>query len=704
MVQVHLSLYWMKIYIDDIELNAPYDSTILECCSVIGIDLPRFCYHQELSVAGNCRMCLVEIEKSPKPIAACAMPISSNMKIFTNTPIVKKAREGILELLLLNHPLDCPICDQGGECDLQEQVMQFGSDKSRFYEKKRTVEDKNFGPLIKTIMTRCIHCTRCVRFVSEVINLDGENLGVVNRGQQTEITTFIEKFISNELSGNLIDLCPVGALTSKPYSFNARPWELKSIESIDTFDSLGISIKIYYKEAKIVRITPQFNQNSINKEWITDKIRFSYDGLYKNRLIQPLKLDIINSNYKPVFWDNIVKELKTEFLTINPKKICFIVGNDIDSESLVSSKLLVDSLGISKIFHDNFLLNNTTFSNDYTFDLDLLNEANCFFFIGTNPRYEINLLNLKIQQNNNKKLLSNISIGSTFNSTYKLNKFISLTLKTFLNVIEGKHIYSKKFKILKNTIIFYGSSILNRIDLKQFFKTICFQNDKLKIFNQNFINLLLTNSNNVGNMNLGISSFSFEIFNKLKLIYLIHPNQNVFNLILNYSNLLLSLKKPLPIIIYQGSHFPLNEIKLKKSFVFFNFINYYLPGKTFIEKEGNFFNIENRCQKTSKIFDNNNIIQSRDDSQILQILAPLFIKNLKKKLLELIPSYNGVQKNNILYDNFNFFQKIKLNKTLLKPIIDDFYLTNIISQNSIIMGKCSNLVKKYSNNFYINKN
>jgi NADH dehydrogenase (ubiquinone) Fe-S protein 1 len=248
------------------------------------MEVPRFCYHERLSIAGNCRMCLVEIEKTPKPVASCAMPLMEGMKIYTDTPLVKKAREAVLEFLLLNHPLDCPICDQGGECDLQDQTLIFGSDRSRFYEAKRTVEDKNYGPLVKTIMTRCIHCTRCVRFATEIAGV--EDLGATGRGNETEIGTYIGNTMKSELSGNVIDLCPVGALTSKPYAFTSRPWEIKSSNSIDVSDGLGSNIRVDFKGTEILRILPRLNEN-INEEWISDKARFSYDGLKENRVHSP---------------------------------------------------------------------------------------------------------------------------------------------------------------------------------------------------------------------------------------------------------------------------------------------------------------------------------------------------------------------------------------------------------------------------------
>jgi len=265
----------LKIYINNTALLVDPNTTVLETCEKIGIEIPRFCFHSRLSIAGNCRMCLVEIEKSPKPVVSCAMPVMEGMKIYTNTPLVKKARENVLEFLLLNHPLDCPVCDQGGECDLQDQALLFGSDRSRFYDFKRSTLDKNIGPLIKTIMTRCIHCTRCVRFAHEIAGVG--DLGTTSRGISTEIGTYIEKVFESELSGNVVDLCPVGALTSQHYAFRYRPWELKIAESIDLSDGIGTNIRIDFNGKEIVRILPRRN-DTINEEWISDKTRFCHSG------------------------------------------------------------------------------------------------------------------------------------------------------------------------------------------------------------------------------------------------------------------------------------------------------------------------------------------------------------------------------------------------------------------------------------------
>jgi len=286
------------VFVDGVETNVPKGVTVLQACEQAGVDVPRFCYHQRLSIAGNCRMCLVEVEKSPKPVASCAMPVMPNMNIKTTTPLVKKAREGVMEFLLINHPLDCPICDQGGECELQDQSLIYGSDRSRYTEYKRAVEDKELGPLVKTVMSRCIHCTRCVRFATEVAGV--QDLGVTGRGGQAEIGTYVSKLLTSELSGNVIDLCPVGALTSKPFAFTARAWELKFAESVDVTDGLGSNIRVDTRGTEVMRIVPRLHEG-VNEEWISDKARFSYDGLKRQRLDTPMVKDA-NGKLKPATW------------------------------------------------------------------------------------------------------------------------------------------------------------------------------------------------------------------------------------------------------------------------------------------------------------------------------------------------------------------------------------------------------------------
>ena len=323
----------LKLKVNDIDVEVEEGLTVLQACEKAGVEIPRFCYHEKLSIAGNCRMCLVEMEKSPKPVASCAMPAAEGMNIKTNTAFVEKARKGVMEFLLANHPLDCPVCDQGGECDLQDQSMFYGVDKSRYKENKRFVPEKYMGPLIKTQMTRCIHCTRCIRFATEIAGVS--ELGAIGRGENMEITTYLEKSMESELSANVVDLCPVGALTSKPYVFEARPWELKKTETVDVMDAVGSNIRVDTYGWEVKRILPRLN-NNINEEWISDKTRYACDGLSKQRLDRPYKRE--NGKLRKASWDEAFKILIKKLNSFNKNEIAGIVGDLADMEMIYAFK------------------------------------------------------------------------------------------------------------------------------------------------------------------------------------------------------------------------------------------------------------------------------------------------------------------------------------------------------------------------------
>ena len=331
-----------KVFVNEKEVLVSDSATVMQACEIAGEEIPRFCYHESLSIAGNCRMCLVEVENSAKPVASCAFPVAEGMKIVTNSDKVKKARKGVMEFLLINHPLDCPICDQGGECDLQDQSLYYGKSYSRFEENKRAVEDKDFGPLVKTVMTRCIHCTRCVRFLDEVAGT--HELGAINRGENMEIATAVEEGITSELSGNIIDLCPVGALTSKPYAFTARSWELIHHDTIDVTDGLGSNIIVDEFQGEIKRVLPRFNEN-INQEWISDKSRFSYDGLNIQRLDKPF---IRNSENKltTTDWETSLDKISSLIKQYNSNQIGVVAGSLSDVETMFAAKEMFNGLGV----------------------------------------------------------------------------------------------------------------------------------------------------------------------------------------------------------------------------------------------------------------------------------------------------------------------------------------------------------------------
>ncbi|KAJ2849347.1 ndufs1 NADH-ubiquinone oxidoreductase subunit, partial [Coemansia erecta] len=375
-------------------------SAIIQAAEKANITIPRFCYHERLGIAGNCRMCLVEIEKSPKMAASCAMPVGPGMRVLTDTPKIKQAREGVMEFLLANHPLDCPICDQGGECDLQDQSMRYGTDRGRFYENKRSVEDKDLGPLVKTTMTRCIHCTRCVRFMNEVAGT-GE-LGTTGRGNDMQIGTYVNRPLLSELSGNIIDLCPVGALTSKPYAFTARPWELKNTESIDVMDALGSNIRVDSRGEEVMRVIPRTN-DEINEEWISDKARFANDGLKRQRLTTPLVRD--GDKFVPASWADALQLVADRFRSTSPGHIRAVAGDLADAESMVALKDLFNAAGSENLSID--ALNNRStpacgadVRSNYIFNASIANveDADVVLLVGTNPRHEAPVLNARLRK------------------------------------------------------------------------------------------------------------------------------------------------------------------------------------------------------------------------------------------------------------------------------------------------------------------
>src|SRR5512147_942484 len=341
-----------KLIIDGKEIDVPAEYTLLQACEAAGAEIPRFCYHERLSIAGNCRMCLVEVKGGPKPVASCAWgvrdcrpgPNGEPPVVNTKSPMVRKAREGVMEFLLINHPLDCPICDQGGECDLQDQAMAYGVDSSRYHENKRAVEDKYIGPLVKTIMNRCIHCTRCIRFASEVAGVP--ELGAIGRGEDMEITTYLEQAMTSELQSNVVDLCPVGALTSRPYAFAARPWELSKTESIDVMDALGSSIRIDARGREVMRILPRANDD-VNEEWISDKTRHVVDGLRTQRLDQPYLRE--NGRLRPASWKEAFSHIVRKVKATTGKRIGAIVGDLAGAEEMFALKELMGRLGSPNI-------------------------------------------------------------------------------------------------------------------------------------------------------------------------------------------------------------------------------------------------------------------------------------------------------------------------------------------------------------------
>ncbi|HEY1797905.1 MAG TPA: NADH-quinone oxidoreductase subunit NuoG [Stellaceae bacterium] len=407
-----------KVTIDGQEIEVPNGTTILQACQAAGIEIPHFCFHERLMIAGNCRMCLVEVERSPKPVASCAMPVADGNVILTQSEKARKARHGVMEMLLINHPLDCPICDQGGECDLQDQAMAYGFDRSRYKEDKRAVPEKNFGPLVETHMTRCIHCTRCIRFLTDVAGV--AELGATGRGEDMEITTYIERALGSEMSGNIIDLCPVGALTSKPYAFTARPWELRKTESVDVLDAVGSNIRIDSRGARILRVLPRLNE-AVNEEWLSDKGRFAVDGLVRRRLDRPY----IRRGGKLVEaeWHEALELVAEKLKSVPGERIAAIAGDLCDVESMYALKTLLGGLGATSLdcrqdgarigggARAGYLFNSTIAGVD---------RADRVLLIGTNPRHEAPIINARMRKRYLQGGFKAAAIGPRFDATFPI--------------------------------------------------------------------------------------------------------------------------------------------------------------------------------------------------------------------------------------------------------------------------------------------
>ncbi|AWK84793.1 NADH-quinone oxidoreductase subunit NuoG [Azospirillum thermophilum] len=450
-----------KLTIDGIEIEVEPGTSILQACEQLGIEIPRFCYHERLSVPANCRMCLVELEKAPKPVAACAMPCGDGMVVKTNTETVHKARKGVMEFLLINHPLDCPICDQGGECDLQDQAMAYGFDRGRYGENKRAVKDKYMGPVIKTIMTRCIHCTRCIRFINEVAGVP--DIGAVNRGEHMEITTFVEKAIGSELSGNLADVCPVGALTHKPYAFTARPWELRKTETIDVLDAVGSNIRADTRGPEVMRILPRVN-DEVNEEWLSDKTRYAYDGLKRQRLDRPYVRK--DGKLVPASWAEAFQAIAARLKGVPGNRIAAISGDLADVESQFALKELMQGLGSTNLdCRQDGALFDTSVRAGYLFNSGIagIEKADVILLVGTNPRWEATLVNARIRKRYLMGGLKVAVIGEAKELTYPYSH-IGTGPEALQQLLDGSHAFAEVLRGAKNPMVIVGMGAFQRRD------------------------------------------------------------------------------------------------------------------------------------------------------------------------------------------------------------------------------------------------
>jgi len=663
----------LKVKINEKEIEIEEGLTVLQACEKAGFEIPRFCYHEKLSIAGNCRMCLVELEKSPKPIASCAMPATEGMNIKTNTPIVEKARKGVMEFLLVNHPLDCPVCDQGGECDLQDQSMFYGVDKSRFNENKRTVEEKYMGPLIETKMTRCIHCTRCIRFATEIAGVS--ELGAIGRGEDMQITTYLEKSMQSELSANVIDLCPVGALTSKPYVFEARPWELKKTESIDVMDAVGSNIRVDTYGWEVKRILPIINED-INEEWISDKTRYSCDGL-KNQRIDTPYLKIENKFIK-VGWDDAYKKIVEKIKKTPSNRIAGLTGDLTNMETLFTVKEFFNKT-IKSDFLDSRINNsyvNTEDKKNYIFNSTIngIEESDLIILVGTNPRYEATILNARIRKAYLKNKTKIYSFGNAGDLTYPYD-ILDNSTNEIKKVFDNSSVLSEKIIKSKKPIVIIGQSTL-RLKSSNFifeeFKKYLIEKNKISE-EWNSLNVLSNDASTVGSYDLKVVDLNPGENKTMKII-----NNNEFDLLFLVGQDNLKINKKNEFIIYIGSHGDRGA----------EIADVVLPGAAYTEQDGHFTNLEGKIQKAYKASYPPG--DSKEDWSVFNELSLLLkrkklFKN-KEDLLDNMMNYLKVNKKN----DFKKFNETEFIDEKINIDVLDYYYSNAISRSSKTMTDCRN--------------
>ena len=665
-----------KLTIDGVEIEVDAGLTVLQACEIAGREIPRFCYHERLSVAGNCRMCLVEMERAPKPIASCAMPVDDGMIITTDSETIRQARKGVMEFLLINHPLDCPICDQGGECDLQDQSMGFGYDRSRYSEEKRTVKNKNFGPLVSTVMTRCIHCTRCIRFATEIVGVP--ELGATGRGEHTEVGTYVEKTLSSELSGNIIDLCPVGALTSKPYAFNARPWELKKTESIDVMDALGANIWIDTRGAEVLRIVPR-NNDDVNEEWISDKSRFACDGLRRQRLDQPYirqdgKLQAAN-------WDEAFAVVAAKVKATSGSKIAAIAGDQADCESMYALKKLLESLGSANMDcrQDGAAVGDGSRAG-YLFNSTIagIEEADAILIVGSNPRLESPVLNARIRKRFLKGNVSIGVIGEETDLTYRYD-YLGAGPDSLLDVTDGSHKFAKVLNESEIPMIIVGSSVLTREDGAAVLSTARKIAESTGMISDgwNGFNVLHTAASRVGGLDLGFTpdeggaDIKEIISGGMDVVYLLGADEIDMTALDN------------TFVIYQGHH---GDAGAHRADVI-------LPGAAYTEKNATYVNLEGRVQRTQLA--SFPVGEAKEDWAILRALSLELgqtlvfdsLVELRERMTTATPSLGNVDE--IAAAEWGEFgAEGAMNSDAFTNPIDNFFMTDPISRASLTMAEC----------------
>ncbi|MDF2763117.1 MAG: NADH-quinone oxidoreductase [Rhodospirillales bacterium] len=674
-----------KVTIDGREIEVPAGITVIQACEIAGVEIPRFCYHERLSVAGNCRMCLVEMEvpKSPKPIASCAMPVADKMVIRTDTEAVQKARRGVMEFLLINHPLDCPICDQGGECDLQDQAMAYGFDRSRFRENKRAVPEKYLGPLVKTHMTRCIHCTRCVRFATEVAGV--EELGAVYRGEQMEITSYIERALTSELSGNIIDLCPVGALTSKPYAFIARPWELEKTDSIDVHDAVGANIRVDTRGREVLRVLPRVNEE-VNEEWLADKSRFAYDGLKRQRLDRCFIR--VNGRLTSATWAQAFEAIAQRLSGVAPTRIAAIAGDLVDAEAMYALKGMMTALGSPHMDcrQDGAALDPSVRAS-YLFNTTIagIEQADACLLIGTNPRREAPLINARLRKRWLTGSLRVGSVGPELDLTFPVEP-LGVGPDTLLQIAAGGHAFASVLSQAKRPMLILGQGALARPDGSAVLKLARDIAERCGLVKPeegwNGFNVLHTAAARVGGLDLGFvpgpggldtaGIIAGAERGEIDAVYLLGADELPTDRLGN------------AFVIYQGHH---GDAGAHRADVI-------LPGAAYTEKDGTYLNTEGRVQRgVAAVFP---LGEAREDWTILRALCERLghrlpydsIGQLRAALQAEHPHFAELDEI-VPADWGSFGREGPLDPAPFRSPIENYYMTDAISRASETMAKCT---------------
>jgi NADH-quinone oxidoreductase subunit G len=672
-----------KLTIDGQEIEVPPGSTVLQACEAAGREIPVFCFHPRLNIAGNCRMCLVEVERSPKPVASCAMPAAEGMVVKTDTPLVHKARKGVLEMLLINHPLDCPICDQGGECDLQDLTLFYGPDHSRFEENKRGVTDKYLGPLISTHMTRCIHCTRCIRFANEVAGI--EELGATGRGEHMEIGTWVEHAVMSELSGNMIDICPVGALNSKPYAYRARAWELKKTESIDVLDAVGCNITVDTRGSEVMRVLPRLHED-INEEWISDKTRFAYDGLKKRRLDVPMVRQ--DGRLRPTGWREAFGAIKARLDGLAGEQIATIVGDLVECESMVVIKDLMASLGSPHLDcrQDGAKLDARARCS-YLFNTTIagIEQADLCLLIGANPRFEAPLVNARMRKRWLRGGFTVARLGPPVDLTYPVVELGAGT-QGLAEIVDGSHAFCDRLRSAKRPMLILGQGALARPDGNAILAAARAISEGFGMIadDWNGFNVLHSAAARVGGLDLGMvpgkGGSDVEGIIKaagngeIQVVYLLGADEIETDRLGD------------AFVIYQGHHGDRGAARA----------DVILPGAAYTEKDGVYVNTEGRPQRAKRaIFPPG---EAKEDWKILRALSEALghtvplntLGEVRARMAELAPHLAHA-------DHIEpapwqgFGRQGKLGSAALVSPIEDFYRTDPISRASTVMAECSAL-------------